>query len=380
MSARAKEGVFVFPEVLARTDERPARCCRCGRPGMSRHWVYSRRVVDLKVEQVTLVQYRCAACQASMTVMPEGIRAKCRHSARTKALSVLLWGLGLSLRNVEKVMKGLGLPISDVGVLKNVRAMGAQAMARHKKAASRIKAPVLGADETQITLSGNGVTVGFLSDPSTGEIVGMRVLASREGEELAQWIMEAAQHFGAKVLVSDELESYKPAAEVAGLSHQLCLAHWRKAVALRLKRIEGYREEKQLIREALKQLDTTALRAIRALHRQFVKARPPGKGHKQSPAYALRMLTLDILENWHRLTCYQQSAEPLRDNLSRKQPRRYRVPQTNNATENAIGRGGKIRAKRMRGFKRADTVLPILFLLACLGGVLAGVSFQSLIG
>ncbi len=34
----------------------------------------------------------------------------------------------------------------------------------------------------------------------------------------------------------------------------------------------------------------------------------------------------------------------------------------------------------MRGFKRADTVLPILFLLASLGGVLAGVPFQSLIG
>ena len=59
--------------------------------------------------------------------------------------------------------------------------------------------------------------------------------------------------------------------------------------------------------------------------------------------------------------------------------RTYQVPATNNACENAIGRGGKIRAKRMRGFKRADTLLPILFLLASLAGVLAGVPFQSLI-
>jgi len=271
------------------------------------------------------------------------------------------------------------LPISDVGVLLNVRAMGAQAMARQKKAAGRIKAPVLGADETEVKLSGNGVTLGFLTDPSTGEIVGMRVLASREGEELAAWIMNAAQHFGAKVLVSDELESYKPAAEAAGVQHQLCLAHWRKAVALRLKRIQGYAEEKKLIREALKQLDEPARKTIRWLHRQFRRVQPPGKGERQSPGYALRMLTLDIVENWQRLTCYQQSAEPLRDNLGRKTPRRYRVPETNNATENAIGRGGKIRAKRMRGFKRADTILPIMFLLASLAGVLAGVPFQSLI-
>ena len=55
------------------------------------------------------------------------------------------------------------------------------------------------------------------------------------------------------------------------------------------------------------------------------------------------------------------------------------MPSTNNATENAIGRGGKIRAKRMRGFKRADTILPIMFLLASLSGVLAGVPFKSLV-
>jgi len=102
-----------------------------------------------------------------------------------------------------------------------------------------------------------------------GEIVGMEILSSREGEALGRWILEAAKHFGAKALVSEE--------------------------------------------------------------------------------------------------------------LGRKVPPTYQVPSTNNATENAIGRGGKIRAKRMRGFKRADTILPIMFLLASLSGVLAGVPFHSLI-
>jgi hypothetical protein len=91
------------------------------------------------------------------------------------------------------------------------------------------------------------------------------------------------------------------------------------------------------------------------------------------------MLTLDLLENRNRLICYQQEHEALRDELGRKVRRDYQVPSTNNATENAIGRGGKIRAKRMRGFKRADTILPIMFLLSSLSGVLAGVPFQTLI-
>ena len=285
------------------------------------HRALTRPVLDLNVKEIELVQYRCAdpGCGASQTVSPPGIGRKCRQSDRTKALSVVLWGLGLSYEDVERVMKGLGVPMTDVGVLKNVRAMGAEAMKRAKAQASR---PVLGADE---------------------------------------------------------LESYEPAAEKAGLEHQLCLAHWRKAVARRLKKIEGYRKEKELIREALKQLDEAALAAIRWLHQQFRQARAPRKGEKQSPEYALRMLTLDIIENWNRLVCYQQTHEPLRDNLGRKVPRDYQVPSTNNATENAIGRGGKIRAKRMRGFKRLDTVLAIMYLLASLGAVLAWVPFQSLL-
>ena len=346
---------------------------------MGRHRVHRRPVVDPKVTEVEVVQYRCWSCKASLTVTPPGLGHDRRHSERTKVMSVVLWGLGLSSEDVARVMRGLGAPISDVGVLLNVRAMGAEARQRQKKAVGKIKTCVLGADETEVKLSGNGVTLGFLTDPGTGEIVGMEILTSREGEELGRWIVAAAKRFGAKALVSDELESYKPAAEKAGLEHQLCLAHWRKAVARRLQKIEGYPEEKKLIREALKQLDHKGLGAIRWLHQHFRGARPPRKGQKQSPEYALRMLTLDILENWNRLVCYQQTHARFRDKLGRHIPRRYQVPSTNNATENAIGRGGKIRAKRMRGFKRGDTILPIMFLLASLSGVLAGVPFQSLL-
>lgn len=368
-----------FPELSPRPEARPAACPRCGRPGMSWHRKTTRPVVDLKLSQVEVVQYQCAACGASVTVTPPGLSPGCRHSERTKVISVVLWGLGLSYRQVARVMGGLGMPISHVEIILNVREMGRAAMARQGQVRAKLKVPVLGADETQVKLSGQGVTVGFLTDPGSGEIVGMEILASREGEELGRWLVAAAKHFGAKALVSDELASYKPAAEKAGLEHQLCLAHWRKAVARRLQQIKGYEKEKQLIRQALQQLDKAALRAIRWLHAQFCQARPPRQGERQSPAYALRMLTLDILENWHRLVCYQQTQEPFRDHLGRRVPRPYQVPATNNATENAIGRGGKIRAKRMRGFRRADTLLPILFLLASLGGVLAGVPFHSLI-
>jgi hypothetical protein len=149
-------------------------------------------------------------------------------------------------------------------------------------------------------------------------------------------------------------------------------------LALRLKRIAGYQKEKRLLREALQELDRPALRAVRFLHRQFAQASPPKPGEHQTPAYALRMLTLDVLENWRRLTCYQRQLKGL-DTLARPVPRDDEVPPTNNATENSIGRAIKVRAKLTRGFKALPAALRTTLVVACVGGVLAGVSFEQLI-
>ena len=368
-----------FPETEQGTDRRPEQCERCGWGRFHRHEIKRREVVDPKVKGVEVIRYRCGRCRKTMSVHPAGV-GKGKQTQCEKVVSATLWGLGLSYDKASWVLGALGCGVVKASIWNNVQELGKKArrafMARRGQLGKR---EVLGFDETQLKVSGDGVTVGFVTDPESGELVGMRVLASREGEELAKWLCETAQALGCEVVVSDELESYKPAAEKAGVEHQLCLAHWRKAVANRLRRLEGYSQEKKLIGEALKRLDGPALKSMRWLHSQFRRAPAPRKGQKQSRAYALRMLTLDILENWNRLTCYQKAHKPLRDNLGRKVPRRYRVPETNNACENAIGRSGKIRHKAMRGYKSLRSALLSTFMLASLGGVLAGVSYSSLL-
>jgi len=42
-------------------------------------------------------------------VTPPGLQPGSRHSERTKVLSVVLWGLGLSYRDAALVLKGLGI-------------------------------------------------------------------------------------------------------------------------------------------------------------------------------------------------------------------------------------------------------------------------------
>jgi hypothetical protein len=88
---------------------------------------------------------------------------------------------------------------------------------------------------------------------------------------------------------------------------------------------------------------------------------------------------LDVLENWDRLTCYQRLHKALRDDVGRQVPRDYRVPETNNTTENAIGRAGKIRHRAMRGYESVNSATACTFLLASLASLLAGLPYSSLI-
>ncbi len=124
-----KEAI-TFPELCASTDARPAACPRCRRAGLGRHQKLTRPVVDLKLSQVEVVQYQCEGCGASVTVTPPGRPPGGRHSERTKVLWVVLWGLGLSYRDAAVVMKGLGVPISHVEIIYNVREMGPAARVR----------------------------------------------------------------------------------------------------------------------------------------------------------------------------------------------------------------------------------------------------------
>jgi len=70
------------------------------------------------------------------------------------------------------------------------------------------------------------------------------------------------------------------------------------------------------------------------------------------------------------------------------------VPTTNNATEHStrasqrsgfaasqssIGRAIKVRSKLARGYKSLPSALRTVLLVACVGGVLAGLSFEQLI-
>jgi hypothetical protein len=90
------------------------------------------------------------------------------------------------------------------------------------------------------------------------------------------------------------------------------------------------------VKELVRELNERGPPELERLHLKYVWADPPLKGERASPWYRMRILTLKLWNNWNRLVLFQK--EPGLDG-------------TNNVTERAIGRCGKVRYRMMRGYK-----------------------------
>ncbi len=156
---------------------------------------------------------------------------------------------------------------------------------------------------------------------------------------------------GVEAVVTDDLNTYKPAVEQLGVEHQLCIAHVRKWVRNRLGEIEGWEWDKARIWALLSELPESGGRELLAMERR-VRGDPK-----------LRRLVVELCEKWGSLLCH----------------RRVRgMPQTNNCTERSIGRG-KIRYKTVRGYKSIKGMMNGLGLTQWLWSGREGLDFDELL-
>jgi transposase-like protein len=182
---------------------------------------------------------------------------------------------------------------------------------------------VLGADETVVGLRGRAVLVGLAVDAETGATVGVDLLLGRDSQAFLRWLRPYVERLGVQVLVTDDLTTYKPVVDELAVGHQVCLAHVRKGVTNRLKKVEGWEEEKARIQQLVRELPRDGGAELLRLERRVSRSPP------------LRRLVVDLLQRWPALICHQRVAG---------------VPTTNNRTEQAIGKS-KVRFKTVRGFK-----------------------------
>jgi transposase-like protein len=342
---------------------------------------------DPFVGEVVAHRYQCPRCGRTFRVYPVGVRHD-QTSARLKGLAVLFYVLGMSYGAVAIALAALGCPLSKVAVYNAVQAAGARVAGLRREAVRRGGGRVvgLGVDLTAVRCGGEWLTVGVGVDAVHGLALTVDLLPNGEAATLTAWVQELADAIGAEVLVSDDADGFKKAADTNGLDHQVCKTHilrntaaWVEAMTPLLSSDSdgslsalGIRPDQAVADcQALLQLMTErqptpdAGARLEAIHRRYLGAAAPAKGETASLAYRLRLFSLDRWQLWGRLTRYR----------TWEGPEGERLDGTNNACERAIGWWVKERYRTMRGYKRPASVLNVSRLVAAMGNALDGPGF-----
>jgi transposase-like protein len=355
---------FRLPIVL--TDPPALRRCPYCRSGLTRHQTNTRGLTDLRVGAVTVQRMLCKACRRTLTVRPDGV-ARSSKSLRLRALAVLLYCLGLDYRSTSAVLDAVGAPLAPSTVYNYVRAAGHKSRRLHLSAGPGAVLAV-GQDTTVFKVKSRRQIVSFITDAFSGRVLRIDLVRREDAHSLAACLQKVAGP-ALELLVSDDADAYKPAADQLGLQHQVCTTHVRKALMRRAKDILAQTPPADPLRPAILR-DTRRLR--RALARGqplkasliewaeqrlacYRRAPPPRKGQRASAPYRMRMLLTELAEGGEALFVHRKYTD------SRGRPL---LDGTNNVTERAIGWCGKVRYKLMRGMKSRGSLKDFLHLNA----------------
>ena len=327
-------------------------------------------VRDPNYEQVQSFREKCLRCGRTFRVYPQGV-SSAEQSSRLKAISVLLYVLGLSYGGVADFLEAFGVAICKTTVYTNVQEAGF--VSRSRQSASVVgggKRPVIGSDGTYVKVKGEKVGIQIVVDDQSGDLLGLEIIISENSEEVRQIVERVAKRVEAEVLVSDDLDVYKGVADEVGLDHQICRSHVKRNVdALAKSLIEQLKRQEPLpkgVESSAERLDqdletvqvlvrerpASALDELEAMYHRYKAAPVPRKGERQTVWYRMRMLVTRLWERWYRLTLDQR-----RDDLDG----------TNNSSERLIGWWIKERYRTMRGYKRTQSIRNVVTLTARMG-------------
>lgn len=373
------------PEVYPAVDGCPYAGCE-GRHVP--HWqAVTKPLRDTQLDAVVAHRYRCVRCGRTFRVYPHGVSHD-QTSARLKGVAVMFYVLGMSYGAVATALGALGWPLSKVAVYDAVQEAGAAVPGLRREAMARGggRVAALGADLTSVRCRGAWLTVGVSVDAVQGTVLSLDLLPNGETATLVAWVQELAAVLGAELLVSDDADGFKSAADENGLGQQVCKAHvqrnteaWVNGItaalatdadgslaAIGVAPVQALADGQDLLRLMTARHPTPeASASLASIHRRSLGATAPAKGEAMTLAYRLRLFSLDRWNLWPRLT---------RDRTW-EGPQGERVDGTNTACERAIGWWIKERYRSMRGYKREQSVLNVSRLIAAMGNALDGPGF-----
>jgi transposase-like protein len=261
-----------------------------------------------------------------------------------------MWVLGLSLRNVCLVLEVFGVSLSHMSVWRDLQEQaGLQRQQRHWQPVR-----VLGVDGAYVRCKGKTQPVLVAVDLGQGEPVALGYLDEHDPQAVMRFLKPLAQRLGVSVIVSDDLASYRLAADQLQVEHQVCQFHVRRWVGRLLHNLRQTvpKEWLWVVEQTKTILDELPSDGDRQLVELYKRVHIPRRGRDQAwtPVDQLRWLLIRLSENWPRYRVFDWQPE---------------VPWTNNGSEQIIGKM-KMRSRTVRGYKSTRGMLAAL-LMAGLG-------------
>jgi transposase-like protein len=369
---------LILPQVRPTDFKKPLVCPHQGCQGrhFEHHQEVDKPLKDTMFGTVSAHRYRCLRCKGTFRVYPQGV-TRAQTSQRVKGLGVMLYLLGLSYGATSLALEALGVYMSKTSVYDVVQAVAEKVpgMKRNEVFAG-LRTPALGGDLTSVKCNGEWLSLGLAVDDTTGLVLTVDELSAEDAETLTEWIEPIAEAVDAKLLVSDDADSFKTVANDLGLEHQVCKSHVKRNTEVlidNLATLAGSDQDGSLAaigvtpEQALKDLKRLGELILSRqpeeedelgeMHQRYTGAPPPEPGQKATVAYRLRLLFLDRWNLWRRLTRYRLW----------KGPQGETVDGTNNGCERAIGWWVKERYRTMRGYKRPKSAVNVSRLLAWCG-------------
>jgi hypothetical protein len=326
--------VLKLPDVKRKTEIRPKGCPYCQGETFQRWGRTEKAVRDNRCRKVRVYRYRCCRCQRTFRHYPEGI-TRAAQTKRLQVLAVLCWTFGMSHRKVSLILNGLGVRLCAMSVWRDAQDQ-ARAIQRRNQ---WHKVRAVGVDGAAVLGWGGKQSVLVTVDLGTGEPIALANVDEKELPALERVLADLKQRLGVSLIETDDLSTYRFAAEHLQLGHQICQFHVRRWVGKALREFrETIPEEWHFILDEVKELiDILPPDGDRRLYSLWKRLgiRRSGTGKPLSALEQLRDMLLRLSERWGEYCTFQHEAE---------------VPWTNNATEQAIGRM-KMRARTVRGYK-----------------------------
>ncbi len=369
---------LILPRVEPSEMNLPIRCPggNCQGRHFRHHQEVTKPLKDTEYDAVSAQRYQCLRCKRTFRLYPSGV-TRAQTSQRVKGLGVMLYLLGLSYGATSLALEALGVYMSKTSVYEAVQAAAEKVPGlKRNEVFARLRTPALGGDLTSVKCNGEWLPLGLAVDDTTGLVLTVDELSAEDAETLKEWLAPIAQAIEAKLLVSDDADAFKAAADELGLEHQVCKSHVKRNTEVLIDTLASLVESdddgslaaigvtpEQALQD-LKRLGQLILsrqpheeEELGEMHQRYIQAAPPRAGEKATVAYRLRLLLLDRWSLWRRLTRYRVWQGPQGES----------VDGTNNGCERAIGWWVKERYRTMRGYKRRRSAVNVSRLLAWCG-------------